>query len=330
MSDQSIRLHKSSSSQSSFSWKEGIAMRSLDKNYVTPCLRKNNLLKLNADGFMMTRSLAENYPYSALYKANLRGARSEWLAVIDEIEMGHADPFHSLVYLLSLLLNSNAEFHDLTQKTLQLVKDKIEKFSSCKFVSKFLIEHIERSDYAARLLEISLHSLLQAVTESGSFGMQELKPLSHMRSANKKHGNIGDIELLEDGKIIEAWDAKYGKAYLREEVEEIYEKVHDHDHLCIAGFVTNVPISGEAELTSRIKDLSEIHGLQIHIMEFSEWVSSMYERCLDDGFITKEELSRNWILAYAESLSQKKREIAPIDEPSKNWVNSLYEQLTII
>jgi hypothetical protein len=36
-----------------------------------------------------------------------------------------------------------------------------------------------------------------------------LKPLSQMRSANKKHGNIGDIEILEARQIIESWDAKY-------------------------------------------------------------------------------------------------------------------------
>jgi len=76
--EQSIRLHKGSSS-TSFSWKEGISMRVLDKNYITPLLRKYKLLRLNADGFMMTRTLAENYPYSQVYKAAIRGAKKEWL-----------------------------------------------------------------------------------------------------------------------------------------------------------------------------------------------------------------------------------------------------------
>jgi len=73
---QSIRLHKGGRSSYNFSWKGGISMRSLDKNYITPKLRSHGLLKLNADGFMMTRSLAENYPYSPLYKANLRGGKN--------------------------------------------------------------------------------------------------------------------------------------------------------------------------------------------------------------------------------------------------------------
>ncbi len=37
--EQNIRLHKGSSNRASFSWVEGISMRALDKNHVTPILR---------------------------------------------------------------------------------------------------------------------------------------------------------------------------------------------------------------------------------------------------------------------------------------------------
>ena len=53
---------------------EGISMRALDKNHVTPTLRKYDLLRLNADGFMMTRSLAENYPYTFYTKLTFEEA----------------------------------------------------------------------------------------------------------------------------------------------------------------------------------------------------------------------------------------------------------------
>lgn len=33
------------------------------------------------------------------------------------------------------------------------------------------------------------------------------------------------------------------------------------------------------------------------------------------GFSSKEKLSKDWLIAYAESLTQKRRAIAPIDEP---------------
>jgi len=89
---QSIRLHKAGGGSANFSWSEGIPMRVLDKNFITPVLRGFDLLKLNADGFMMTRSLAENYPYSRLYKAAIRGSRVEWLELVDLVEAGTVKP----------------------------------------------------------------------------------------------------------------------------------------------------------------------------------------------------------------------------------------------
>ena len=68
---QSIRLHKGGSR--GFSWVEGISMRSLDAKYTSKFLRDNHLMSMNSFGAMMTRSLAENYPYSGLYKASKKG-----------------------------------------------------------------------------------------------------------------------------------------------------------------------------------------------------------------------------------------------------------------
>ena len=212
---QCIRLHKASSTRGSFSWIEGVSMRTLDKNYVTPVLRRHDLVRLNADGFMMTRSLAENYPYSSLYKAQLRGARDQWLAIVEELETRATDPQESLKYLLSLLLNAANTFYQTAQETISLLELKIKKFKTQGDVIKLLKHHADSSDYAARLLEISMHALLQPAVDYGTLGDVTLKPLSQMRSANKKHGNIGDIELMEGHDIIESWDAKYGKSYLR-------------------------------------------------------------------------------------------------------------------
>ncbi len=53
-----------------------------------------------------------------------------------------------------------------------------------------ILRHINQSDYAARLMEIAMHSLMQAMQEYQVFPNSLLKPLSQMRSANKKHGNI--------------------------------------------------------------------------------------------------------------------------------------------
>lgn len=324
---QSIRLHKASASKGSFSWSEGVSMRTLDKNYVTPVLRKYNLVKLNADGFMMTRSLAENYPYSDLYKAQLRGAREDWLSIVEELESNKTDALESLKYLVSLLLNSAHEFDVKANELIEEVNNKLKKYKTIPNVIGIMKLHADKSDYAARLLEISMHSLMQAATESGAFGDITLKPLSQMRSANKKHGNIGDIELIENGDIVESWDAKYGKSYLREEVEEVCEKILDHDNVQVVGFVTNVEIQRTQELDKRLDDAMTVHGVKFLILTFDEWSNMILNRCISSKMVNEEDLAKSWLKSYAYTLAQKKRKIAPIDEPCMEWVKLLLSAL---
>ena len=324
---QNIRLHKASASKGSFSWSEGVSMRTLDKNYVTPVLRKYDLVRLNADGFMMTRSLAENYPYSDLYKAQIRGAREDWLRIVEELESNKTDALESLKYLVSLLLNSAREFNVKANELLEEVDKKLKKYKSISDVIGIMKLHADKSDYAARLLEISMHSLMQSATESGAFGDITLKPLSQMRSANKKHGNIGDIELMENGDIIESWDAKYGKSYLREEVEEVCEKIIDHDNIQVVGFVTNTEIQRANELDRRLDEAMLIHGVKFLIVTFDEWTNMILKRCISSKMVNEETLAKSWLKAYAYTLAQKRREIAPIDEPCMEWVKLLLNVL---
>lgn len=325
--EQCIRLHKASSNRGSFSWVEGVSMRTLDKNHVTPTLRRHDLVRLNADGFMMTRSLAENYPYSTMYKAQLRGAREQWLSTVEALEQGLTDPKESLLFLLALLLNAASEFSSEATNLVNLCDNKLEKINTRKKVQSILTRHAESSDYAARLLEISMHSLLQAAVESGALGDVTLNPLSQMRSANKKHGNVGDIELLEEGEIVESWDAKYGKGYLREEIEEASEKIPDHDSIRIVGFVTNVDIQRTSELDQRIREVAELHDVNFLIIPYAEWVEYIFTRCIDSTIISESELAKAWLKAYVYTLAQRKREVAPIDEPCIEWVKLLRKEL---
>lgn len=321
---QSIRLHKGGKTAYNFSWKGGISMRSLDKKYITPTLRKHNLLKLNADGFMMTRSLAENYPYSTFYKANLRGARAEWLSLVEAIETKKMLAETGLRYLIHRLFDVANEFDDVTANTMRELARvlTLKEMSNTTFVSSLLERHIEESSYAARLMEIAMHSLCQALIELKVYPDLELKPLSQMRSANKKHGNIGDIELMQDGQIIIAWDAKYGKTYLRDELEEISDKLATHLEAKKVGFVTSSDPERLSELNARILELEELYGLELTIFSFSNWVVAQYKEAESFG-IKSSDIASAWLIAYTESLAQKRRDLAPIDEPCQLWISDL-------
>lgn len=325
---QNIRLHKGSSNTGSFSWVDGISMRVLDKSYVTPVLRKYRLIQLNADGFMMTRSLAENYPYTSLYKARLRGARENWLNIVEALETGCIDALETLKYIVSLLLNKANEFTVLSEKLLETIRCFCRNLQTMNTVKDVILRHIEKSDYAARLLEVAMHALMQAALYSGGLGSSKLKSLSQMRSANKKHGNIGDIELLdENGKeIIEAWDAKFGKSYLRDEIDEITEKLEQHESVVIAGFVTTETPMRNEEINNKLIDIQNLHNCNVQILSFDEWIEYVIDKIKAHN-VFHEDFPAQWLIAYAETLAQKRKEIAPIDEPCYMWIKLLHEAL---
>jgi len=192
--DQSIRLHKGGSSQ--FSWIEGISMRSIDSQFITPVLRKYNLLSVNADGVFMTRTLAENYPYTRFYKASIRGVRDTWLELVDRVESRQLEPFSALKYVLACLFNRTQEFSKSVETTLKALEQLLATPSlSPSQLPPIIKQHISGSTYSARLLEIAVHSFLQVLDERG-YLEGKLVPLCQMRTANKKHRNIADVEIV--------------------------------------------------------------------------------------------------------------------------------------
>jgi hypothetical protein len=325
---QSIRLHKGGhAGGSNFGWVEGISMRRLDAEFITPSLRQERLLHLNADGFMMTRSLAENYPYSKVYKAAIRGARESWLRMVDWLENGKLPAKPALQFVISQLLNKAAAFQDLVSKVKTRVTEGIGsgKFSSTGAVEALILQHINASDYKARVFEIAIHTLMQAFQELDALGDAQLVPLSQMRSANKKHGNVGDVELVESKHIVEAWDGKYGKEYLRDELEELNEKLTSQRSVRLVGFICSGAPDRSSEILRRIEELQEIHDVKVVLTAFPDWVEFQKERA---DVVSDQALAEAWIRAYSESLSQERRGLAPIDEPCQQWLESLFSVLS--
>jgi len=311
--EQSIRLHKTS-------WREGIAMRSLDAAYNTPVLRTNGLLSVNKFGVFMTRTLAENYPYTKFYKAPIKGAKESWINIIEGLEKQELNPVSSLRFILSALIRETDAFQELADETVNACLNYIATVGNAE-KKQHIQSFIASSNYSARLLEIAMHSLMQALEDD--FALPgPVKQLSQMRSANKKHGNIADIEItsgFSSLQIIEAYDAKYGKPYLRDELEELAEKLDDHPETQIAGFVTEGTPDLRVDLIARKEEIEDLYGLQIRIQSFSQWIEEQLSR----SNALEETLVDAWIIAFTETLCQKRRHRAPIDEPVNSWVQEL-------
>ncbi len=321
--EQSIRLHKGGRSQ--FSWAEGISMRTIDSQYITPILRKYNLLLVNSYGVFMTRSLAENYPYTPFYKASIRGCKNVWLELVDRIETKQLEPHNALKYILACLVNRSKEF----SKIVDIVLEKLESLSSdpslaSDTVLSIIQRHIGESAYSARLLEVAIHSFLQ-VLDAQELLPGKLLPLCQMRTANKKHRNIADVEIISptnEQVILEAWDAKYGKYYLRDELEEIREKLEMHPEIQRVGFIVDKQPDLREEIVTRMEEISEETGAEIHIFSFEEWFR-FYTSNPSLSEEVKNNLPAEWLRAYTESLCLRRQVYAPIEEPAEQWVNDL-------
>lgn len=320
--DQSIRLHKGTTRRGSFSWVDGISMRTIDSTYSTPFLREQGLLNVNKFGVFMTRSLAENYPYSKLYKAEMRGPFTEWIDIVDAIEDETLPAKLGLYYLMAQLKNKSDAFNDMADEAVRLAnayKDK--SFSG---VVSFMKSFFNETDYSARAFEIVIHGFMQAMAESNMLGDLDLIPMSQMRSANKKHGNIGDVELKDGRVIVEAWDAKYGKPYLRDELEELRDKILISPGVKVAGFIVDSAVDRRKDVVNRAEEISVETGVEIQLFSFDEWIEYQTKK------IVKPQLDRiaaRWLLAVVESFAQRRLEMAPIDEPCEAWVSDLIKKL---
>ena len=316
---QSVRLHKGGPAIKDFSWRQGISLRSLDKDFSSAFLRDNKLLEINRDGVMMTRTLAENYPYTQLYKARMAGPASDWMAIVDGMECSAFDPLLALSFLMSALKNRSEQFSKLADDcdaAIEKIPD-IDLNAATDLLARF----VATTEYSARAFEVVMHSLVQALADIGAHLDGNLAPLSQMRSANKKAGNIGDIELISPGgRIVEAWDAKFGKPYLWDELVELEEKLSEKTGVKIAGFVTDGDPMLPNDLLNRKREIAEETGTNVEIFSFRDWVR------IQTGDLSPEHRAafpKAWLKAAGESFGRKRLNIAPIDEPCNVWLSDL-------
>ena len=297
----------------------GISFRGIDKDFISPFLRDKHFLSINKDGGMMTRTLAENYPYSALYKARISGPVDEWVRLLDGLEKGEYSARIALGYLMSLLLNRSKYFGELVDKASTIV-ERLGDITINEAVSVFE-NFLSKTMQGARAFEVTMHSFMQALSEIGGLEAdKELRPLSQMRTANAKAGNVGDIEIVEDGVVVEAWDAKYGKYYLYDELEELGTKLPANPDAAIVGFVCDGGPILKSDILDKKKEISKATSTQIEIFSFDKWVQF---QCGNLNAEQKPKIGRHWIVAAVESFSLKRPEMAPIGEPCDGWLSDL-------
>jgi hypothetical protein len=298
-------------------------MRGLAARYFVKFFSRYGLVAGNAYGPFMTRGFAENYPYSPFYKAELKGPREEWDRVVEGLEGDALDPREGFLFLCSLLSNQSEEFSRLATETMRAVESFLSTKPTFGEVRDLIATHVRKSPNSARPLEVAAHSLFQALYPRQPGTPYDLRSLSQMRSANLKAGNVGDVELLQPGtrKVVEAWDAKAGAFTLGEELVALKTKLSANRGVLSGGFLMDRPVVLDSHANGLIADIRRSLGTDVRVVVFEDWANTQSSRTGEDPAI----VARDWLRDYAGSLCQLRRDLAPLDEPSRPWVEGLKE-----
>lgn len=92
-----------------------------------------------------------------------------------------------------------------------------------------------------------------------------------------------------------------------------------HPQCKLAGFITDAEPNLKDEISNRVLELQIFHDVEIGISSFSKWVDEQIKRFE----LNEDEVGHKWIIAITESICLKKRKVAPIDEPTGEWVSFL-------
>ena len=107
---------------------------------------------------------------------------------------------------------------------------------------------------------------------------------------------------------------------LRDELEELRDKLLTHPEVKIAGFVCDGKVDLRKDIVSRAEEVELETGTEIHLFSFDEWIDFEIR---DLNKEQKDRLGFRWLVAVVESFAQKRRGAAPIDEPCDAWINDL-------
>jgi hypothetical protein len=136
------------------------------------------------------------------------------------------------------------------------------------------------------------------------------------------------IPTLPDGLNGALYDPPYSPTQLRRIYTEMGRKVGRDDTnahfgsavVARAGFVMDRAPAVNPLTVQKIADAHSQTGADVTLGRFEEWALDRANQVATGNL---DALGRAWLQAYAESLCQKRRDIVPIDEPSKPWVDGL-------
>lgn len=252
--EQDIRLHQAK-------MKGGFAGRTLDKQNVTPFLKKENFPHMSETGWL-SRSLEQAVPYNLEYTGIIKPPllKKAFLAVIDDIENGKSNARDCLLFIFRKLADwrtNNAE--------MQLAKPMNKQISD---IIRLVRNHWDSSSAGvSKLPTLAIYATYKClVPEVSKYHQCTLLPLLSHTSADSRTNRIGDIEVRsKDGYPFEAVEIKHQLPITSAMVKGLSEKIIN------AGVKTFYILSTKEEIaqneipkiTELLLSFNQSHGCQV-------------------------------------------------------------------
>lgn len=240
---QDIRNHKSE-------YENGFSARGVDTKVTVPFLIKHGL-PYNVETHWLSQTLSFAGPFmpDLVLKTVPKKAGPSLVAAANLIEAATDEQLKKYIILIleKMIEERNKGNIPLTRP----------KNLSIDQVMELLHRHFSATykKNAPRLPQVAIYAIYQCLmTDVERYSSFELMPLERMKTANRKSGSVGDIDLCRDGRPIEAVEIKFeipiNTAHVTEAIQKIQaESVERYFILSTAGI--------EAGDISEIQELKE-------------------------------------------------------------------------
>lgn len=213
--EQDIRNHKSE-------YPNGFSARGVDTKVTVPFLSEKDL-PYNVESHWLSQTLSFAGPFTAdsVLKTVPKAAGPSLITTANLIQ--GATNIEYIKMIIALILEQMIE--ERNKGSIPLTKP---KNLSIDQVMDLLHRHFTTpyQKNAPRLPQVAIYAIYRCLmNDVDRYSTFELKPLERMKTANRKSGSVGDIDLWENGRPIEAVEIKFEIPINRYHVSEAMQKV---------------------------------------------------------------------------------------------------------
>ena len=240
--------------------KDGFSGRGLDEKIVTPFLKEKDFPYMKGGSGWLTRSFEQDQPYRKDYRGGISPPtlKSAFLSAVHEIQSG-ADSEQVLSYILRQLAERRDKRKDISfdRPTNLHIGDIIQRLNK---------HFSNKGQGAARLPVLAIYAVYeQLVNEVKKYEDCILEDLRSHTSADAKTKLLGDIQISQEGKPIEAVEIKHGIAITPQTVDDCYKKIKKSTVKTYYLLSTSDKMSPDTwqKISKIVLNIREKHGCQM-------------------------------------------------------------------